>query len=775
MTKTVLAALAGISLLALTTPAVAQDAQTPSTQPGASTPAEGSTDDSAQSEGLNSDIVVTAQRRQERVVDVPISITVASQAQLERQQVNTVNDLNRIAPSLEIQAAPGQNTGGGGAIRGIGTQTFNQGAAASVGVVVDQVSQGNANISDLFDVARVEVLKGPQGTLFGLTTSAGVINITTNAPDPTGFSGRVRTELSNDGTAGSKFGNQIVQGVINLPLGPTAAVRVSGIANVRQGVNRNALTGDLNDSNRYGGRARLLWEPNDRLTFNAIGDYTYGTTNGGGDFFTFVKTAGPGEVFFAGVDPAGITARLRGCGVVAAEGNRTYCSADAAKSRNRSFGASVQTDYDAGPFTLTAISAYRGSRDRGRAPASNIFRADPLILDITSGYARSKIDLVTEEFRVTSRSSQVFEYTVGAFVSHQKTVVDPSTFNITLHLFPGVNIPAARNLGARNAVVDDSMAVFGQGTFHVTPALRFIAGGRYTGEKLDLEGNNLGSAFGGGAYAYRQRFSTEKVSYRFGAQYDLGRNAMAYATASRGYKGGQITLPTDPTVAPSILLPEIPTSYEGGLKATLFGGWIADLSAFYQKIENFQAQQCLSNATTGSLVCTSTNIDGVKSRGAEINFFGRVTEGLSLNTGFIYTKATYPGTFLGTDGTAIGGSQLAYAPKYKFTLSGEYEQQVTSGLKGFLAADTVWKSRIRYEANSVRDSTFRDHWLVGGRLGVRSEDDRYSLAVFARNLFNQHEPVLYQSGFPYNGGANVGAIYGPQSFRQVGLQLDGKF
>jgi iron complex outermembrane receptor protein len=168
----------------LTTPAMAQTA-----------PAAPQATDAA-SDGA---IVVTAQRRAEKVTEVPISITVADASQLERQQVNTVNDLNRIAPSLEIQSAPGQNTGGGGAIRGIGTQTFSPGAVASVGVVVDQVSQGNANISDLFDVARIEVLKGPQGTLFGLTTSAGVINITTNKPEFDKVSVRVRSELSAAG------------------------------------------------------------------------------------------------------------------------------------------------------------------------------------------------------------------------------------------------------------------------------------------------------------------------------------------------------------------------------------------------------------------------------------------------------------------------------------------------------------------------------------------------------------------------------------------------
>ena len=789
MTKTVLAALAGTSLFALAAPALAQDAQTPPTQPGASTPAEGSTDQAALPEPTTGDIVVTAQRRQERVVDVPISITVANQAQLERQQVNTVNDLNRIAPSLEIQAAPGQNTGGGGAIRGIGTQTFQQGAQASVGVVVDQVSQGNANISDLFDVARIEVLKGPQGTLFGLTTSAGVINITTNAPDPSAFTARVRTELSNAGTAGSKFGDQIVQGVLNFPLGADAALRVSGNLNLRQGPNRNALTDKYNKVDRYGGRARLLWTPTDALTFNLIGDYTHGRTTGGGDFFTFTSAGGAAILPLPTPFPVtdNITARLASCGVTAAEGNRTFCTTDVPTARDKAFGASFEADYDAGPFTLTSITAYRGTRSSGRGPASNIFRADPLILDITTGAAHNKTDLFTEEFRVSSPSKQFFEYTVGAFYSHQKTVVDPQAFNLTLHLAPGVNIPILRNLGARSDVLDESLAVFGQGTFHITPALRVIAGGRFTGERLQLLGTNLGTLFAGGAdaYSYQRRYNTDVVSYRFGAQYDLGRSTMAYATASRGFKGGQIVLPTDPTVAPSVLLAEIPTDYEAGLKTTLFGGWVADLNVFYEKFRNFQAQQCLSNATTGSLNCSSTNIDGVKTRGGEINFFGKVTPNLSLNTGFIYTKATYPNGFLGTDGTAIGGSQLAYAPKYKFTLSGEYEQPLTGGLKGFLAADTVWKSRIRYEANSVRASTYRAHWTAGGRVGIRTEDDRYQLAVFARNLFNQHEPILYQSGFPYpvlagappvaNAGGNVGAIYGPQSFRQVGLSLDAKF
>ena len=767
MKPTIRIALATTALAAFANPVAAQ--QTTPAAPVAAPQDSAAVDTAA--DAASGDIVVTAQRRAERVVDVPISITVASQAQLERQQVNTVNDLARIAPSLEIQQAPGQNTGGGGSLRGIGTQTFSAGAVASVGIVVDQVSQGNANISDLFDVGRIEVLKGPQGTLFGLTTSAGVINITTNAPDPSGFSARLRTELSNEGTLGSKFGNQIVQGLVNLPLGADAAVRVSGFGNLRQGPNRNATTGDFNDSDRYGGRARLLWRPSDVLTFNLIGDYSRSRAENGGDFFTFVRTGGPGPIFGgAAFDATGITARLASCGVTVGEGNRDYCTSQSYVGRSKIYGGSFQMDYEAAPFTLTSVTAYRRSEETGFGAATNVFRADPLELQVANGAVNRRTSLFTQEFRASSPANQVLEYTVGAFFSRQVQDRTPETLSVTLLPAPGVQIPIVRQPGATDRIRDESLAVFGQGTAHLTDSLRLILGGRVTSARLSLDRVNLATP---ATPNYVQRLSTEVISYRVGGQYDLGRNAILYATASRGFKGGQIATPALPLV-PYVVRPEIPTAYEAGIKATLLQGWVLDLNAFYQKIKDFQAQQCTTNATS-TLSCVQTNIDGVKSRGAEINLFGRVADGLSVNTGFIWAKATYPKNFLGTDNTNIGNTQLAYAPEYKFTFSGEYERLVTSGFKAFLAADTVWKSRVRYEANSRTETTFRPHWIAGGRVGVRTEDDRYQLALFARNLFNVHEPQIMQSDFPYGGATNVGAIYGAQSYRQIGLSLDAKF
>jgi iron complex outermembrane receptor protein len=734
------AALATTSLVALTSPANAQDA------PGAAATATASADQSA-ADVTNGDIIVTAQRRKERVTTVPISITVANQAQLERQQVNTINDLSRISPSLEINSAPGQNTGGGGSIRGVGTQTFSAGATPSVGVVVDQVSQGNANIADLFDVARIEVLKGPQGTLFGLTTSAGVINISTNAPDPSAFSARIRSELSNAGTAGSEYGNQIVQGVVNIPVDANSALRISGLANLRQGPNRNLTQGGYNDSNRYGIRGRFLWSPTDALSVNVIGDYTRSTVDYGGDFFTFVK-ATPAD-----------TQAIASCGITPGVGNKDICTTLNPRATTENYGGSLQVDYQAEPFTITSISAFR--RTKSLSGLGTINRADPLATQIYTGPSDDRTNLITQELRVSSPASDHIEYTAGLFFSNQRTVQQPARFRITVALPFGI-FTAVDSPGSLSYVTDESMAAFGQATIHLSHAFSILAGGRYTAAKLSLDNTPVGAG------VIRSRLNTEKFSYKFGAQYQLNQATMGYAFVARGFKGGQIALPTG--LAPILLQPEIPTSYEAGVKTTLFRSWVLDLSAFYSKIENFQSQNCVVARSSGQLVCLQNNIDGVKSRGAEINLFGQVTRNLSVNTGFIYAKTTYPNGFKGSDTSDLTGKQLAFSPRYKFTFSGEYTQPLTDRVSAFFAGDAVWKSRVSYEQTSNPETQFKQHWLVGGRIGVRSSDERYSVGVFARNLFNQHEPSLFLAS-----GQSVLALYGPQSFRQVGLQLDAKF
>ena len=182
----------------------------------------------------------------------------------------------------------------------------------------------------MFDVARVEVLKGPQGTLFGLTTSAGVINITTNAPDPTRSEAAFRTELSNAGTAGSKYGHQIVQAMINVPVGPRAALRVSGVTNLHQGVDRNAYTGHKRQRPLRRAARAACGSRATRLTVQSDRRLHGGRFNGGGDFFTFVHAGGPGILPLPTPFPipdTGVANRaLASCGVTSGEGNQRYCT-----------------------------------------------------------------------------------------------------------------------------------------------------------------------------------------------------------------------------------------------------------------------------------------------------------------------------------------------------------------------------------------------------------------------------------------------------------------
>lgn len=213
------------------------------------------------------------------------------------------------------------------------------------------------------------------------------------------------------------------------------------------------------------------------------------------------------------------------------------------------------------------------------------------------------------------------------------------------------------------------MAIFGQTTIHAAPHLNLIAGGRYTVERLGVDLRPIGAP----TYSQRPKLNTEKFSWKLGAQYEFSRDLMAYATWSRGYKGGQIALgdPTDPTSLPTIIRPEIPTACELGVKASTADGRLGmDVSGFYTTIKDYQGQQC-SPAEGGGLNCLPQTISGVKSRGIEVNVFGRPVRHGSFNLGGIWNKGTYPGDFLGQDGSDLGGLQLQSAPEWKVTATGE--------------------------------------------------------------------------------------------------------
>jgi iron complex outermembrane receptor protein len=407
-------------------------------------------------------------------------------------------------------------------------------------------------------------------------------------------------------------------------------------------------------------------------------DYTYFTQSNEGDFFTLIST------------DSSTAAALASCGVIAAEGNQKFCMKQGLYAKNNNFGASAQFDLDAGP-SLTSISAYRGTRhsDTGQ----NIVRADPTALTILDSPGHNRLDLVSQELRIASPGNAFIDYTAGLFASHQRGTVDPTGQNITLFGF----IPIASSIGSRNRTSDDSMAIYGQSTVHVVRNLRLIAGGRYTAERLALDGYDFDNRA-----IINKQLNTSIVSWKFGGQYDVSRKTMIYATASRGYKSGQIGIPAYP-LSPYVVRPEIPTSYEVGLKSTLFGGWVADFSLFSETIKDFQLQQCAATST-GALSCTAVNADGVKAVARKSTCLARspMTYRSALASSMprppIPTgirPARRPGHLRWAE------ASLPFSPRYKFTFSGDYSHPINDALSGFVSLDAVWKSRVAYQSTTL--------------------------------------------------------------------------
>jgi iron complex outermembrane receptor protein len=752
------------------------------------------------------ELTVTAQKRAENVEDVPLSVNVVGEGQLERQQVTNIFDLSRVAPSLELTNAAGQNPGGGGQIRGLGTQSFGTGAVGSVGIVVDGVSQGNANISDLFDISRVEVLKGPQGTLFGLTTSAGVINITTQAPNFTTFSAHLHSEDSGQGLLGSEYGQQVYQGAVNIPISSTMAVRISGSANYRQGPDRNALDNTYDAHNSNSLRARLLWEPTDKLTVNLNADYSH-TYGDGPDFFTVYKAV-PSLVTQLANCRASASSPVTP--IVASPSNVSYCSNNPVVDGDTNWGGSISVDYNLGPLTLTSITAARQEKANAFA-GLDIFRlrnayflspifAGPVLGNVGAPSDLTNVgpahpgpsNLITQEFRIASPTGSRLEYTAGLFYSNYSvhnyggSVTTQSDYS-SLNAAP-VYINSTPVVGTPGTTQDYSDAVFGQATFHITDKLAVIGGLRYTDETLRQHTVTTATAatpFAPAVPAVATFSSAENknTSWRAGLQYKFDPTLNTYITVSEGYKGPQFATPicagTCPAGTPGReVLPEIPTDYEIGAKKTLFDGRvIVDLNAFYIKMKDYQGQICVTNAQL-VLTCTVTNYDGVISKGVEANVFGRVSDNFTLSSGLIWNPATFPehvaggGPFISSDGSNVSGAQLVNAPVWKYTFSGEYSHPLSNGNEGFISGDLVFKSKIRYAASTDPLLSYGASVVVGGRIGVRTMKG-WEASLFVRNLGNEHTPVLRQANFP--GAGDYGQFLSSNSFRVVGLQLNADF
>jgi len=734
------------------------------------------------------EIVVTAQKRSEKLQDVPLAVTVVSEAQLQAQHVYTIADLARTAPSLEMVQAFG-GPGGGGQIRGVGTNSFTRSAEGAVGMVIDGVPQGNVQGNNLFDLAQVEVLRGPQGTLFGLTSSAGVINVTTAAPDPTGFHANVHVDYSNKGTAGSKFGEQTVRGAINIPLGDNSALRIAANGDFVKGVQRNAFNGEENQSHDGAVRARYLWK-GDKVTVNLIADYDHVTRNYSDPQFVYVNVA----------SGSGLATQLAACGITASWANQDRCYNSRTYSGRKNTGLSAQLDWDLGFATLTSITGYRKDE---QPPQTDDIPGNPQdFIQIWHQDAIAEGRQVSQEIRLASPSGVATEYTAGLFYSDYKATsgyLPGGGFHVGSYQLAPVFVQFFGD-DSGTETTNRAFAVFGQATHHVSEQLGIIAGLRYTSQKLtDSQTSNTVV----GAPALSGSTDETNVSGKLGVQYKVSPSLNTYATWTRGYKGPQI-LPSTVGNPPNKIKAEIPTAYELGLKGSMADGRLSyDLSAFYTDVENYQGQRCVL-APSGALDCAGESIPHVKSKGVELELYGKPVKGVWLNAGVAYDDVRFPAGWTGfnpedlrpvlatggpTSGVPsnLGDLQMVNVPKTKFTLAGEYSHAL-AGIQGYFGGDAVYKSEMRMGYSGDSRFLYPSHWSLGARLGVRSPDQKWSVELFGRNLTNEHEPVTLFGGpsfvppgaipFPPLSNGFINGVSGwitQSGLRQVGLSVEARW
>lgn len=610
-------------------------------------------------EVLPGDIIVTAQKRTERLQDVPVSISAFSAAQLEG---SGITNLTQIAPRV-----PGFYGGSAGAtrpqlyIRGIGSRQFDAGSEASVGVFVDEVYLGRTagTLGALRDIERVEVLKGPQGTLYGRNTIAGAVNVITKGPTD---------ELAMEAEVGiGRFDAYNVFAAVSGPVaGDVVKARIAGWRTFTEGYMRNLQTGNhAQGVKNYGGRLRIDIEPGETVRLGLIAEILRD------DGFSFAgknqgTTANPNAVFLA---RAGLVPTL------SADRYGEFINLDNLLDRDvETFTGKAEFDISGG--TLTAITAYRHNR------AIDDRDFDNTSLSVLRQRSDERSKQLTQELRFTSDPNGALsmggavDWIAGLFYYHDRSLrVDSFAFGADSV------IGAARGPGqvdvASTRYRTKSIAGFAQATWHITPTVDLTVGGRYTEDRKRAV--SLGTTTAPGLPLVATPFVTPVLKDKFTSvdprvtlSYQPTRDLNFYASYNQGFKsGGFQYVPFTAAQAGVIFEPEGLDAYEVGFKSQLLDRRLTlNGSAFLYKYKDLQVLRVVAVAGGGAATLI-TNAANSEIKGFELEAVIRPTDALEFNLSYAYTDAKYK-RFPFNATTDFSNTRMVRAPVNSANIGGQW-------------------------------------------------------------------------------------------------------
>lgn len=674
------------------------------------------------------EIVVTAQRRAESVQDVPISITALTGETLEAAGIQDTENLSTLTPGLLVQ----RSVVGQIRIRGIGNENYTISGDPGVAVHSDgvYVARAAAGLFDLFDIQRVEVLRGPQGTLYGRNATGGVINVIPNTPQAE-FSGRLSASYGN-------YDAFRMDGYINAPLSDSVAIRIAALGNYRDGFTRNTNAaaaargfGRLDSKDVFALRAQVANTDDGpfsaRLAFEYLNDdsnlsaYKYRNRpnalptsdfGGGAQAFTkpFLRTVNQGfELNIPGTN------------------RRIANDDDVFKTVQK--GIALHLGYDFGNVSLSSISGFRDTKFNwlNDGDGADIFFVNYLQQDSSKQYS--------QEFQLSGGGEKI-EWLAGAFYfreTGESFIALPFPFGANLPFYITIDGTAKTR----------ALAGFGEVRWNVTDRLKVTLGGRYSSEKRAA------------AYRYEINFGAPVVANpdlketfnaftpRLVVNYELTDDLNIYASATRGFKSGGFNLLA---IQPSFD-PEKLWSFEGGFKATFGGGrGFVNGNVFYTDYKDVQVQQIVN------LSSVLTNAAAATIKGAELEVGYRERKGLEAGGTLAFLDATYDKFCTGdpTQPTApisagcnaanpidLTGNRFPRAPKW--TLSGYLGYTADLGRGGSLGArvDVRYQSLTYFTQFNRPLISQNGYTLVNGRVTWTSADEKFAFSAFANNLTNK--------------------------------------
>ncbi|MBG6485548.1 TonB-dependent receptor [Pseudomonas aeruginosa] len=724
-------------------------------------------------------VTVTARRREEDSQKVPTPITVLGGETLEAQRISRVQDLQQVLPSVNVAYIHARQSSV--AVRGIGNNPASDGLEGSAGIYLDNVYLGRPGMAvfDLLDIEQLELLRGPQGTLFGKNTTAGVLNISTRAPT---FTAERTVEVS-----GGQDGYFQGRGTVSGPLGETLAGRLSAYRTRDDGYIKNIHDDNyLNGGERQGARGQLLFEPNEDFSLRWIADYNEEDSSNGS------------MVVYGGAERFWQRAALVGASPLRDPQRRKVNINGRQHVSVHQGGSSLEANWNlAGGYRLTSISAYR----YWHFTPANDEQLNVSAINDTGVEVHDR--QFSQEIRLASPTGGAFDYVVGAYAFRQN--LGNKTFTsygplADLYLL-GANLGALNDTysKANGKIETDSFALFAQGTWHLTARLDFTAGLRGTYEEKNAKVERFaplgGAAVGGVGAAVRNGQlgaydSGDLSQYNFAPSallslsYQFSDDLLGYASLSPGEKSGGVNLAVGsaPSAGADSLLvgPERANDAELGLKSTLFDRrLLLNANLFWTGIHGYQAPTLYQAPGSTQLVQVLANAGSVRSRGLEFEATALPLRGLTLNFNGSYNDVTYlsfkdapcpaevstrPGAPSSCD---LTGQRVVGASKWIANLNGEYQWRLDDRFQPYVSASYAYRSAAEGTLDNSDLSKIDGYALVNLAAGLRSDlgDGQLDTSVWLKNAFDKD---YYLSAFASINGSYTASVGQP---RTLGVSL----